>query len=385
MKSCALLLELLFALLLNPFTATSQSNQFLPPKDSFINNDELQDKFAGIDFRSSDSFAKTVKYENGLFPMTNILTQKYSSQIEKLRSIFIWITENIKYDCDFLNKDEDPPSFECEGDSISCADGLSKWEMEYINKVLKKKRTICQGYSMLLKKMCDISGIECEIISGYAKNKSYQVGIPFIADHAWNAVRIDSVYYFLDATWAAGFCPLCIFDDDLYCEFVKSYKNYYWLTPFNKLVRDHYPSNGKWVMEPNYTKEKFFDNAFFYGQYALEHIDILSPNTGVIEAKVGDTIHFKFTYTGPEINKMQINSNIWRNPSIDYYETYGNGNNKRRWVHDTLALKKQVYLPFRKTHDLYEVDYIVTNSALYVIDILFEHAYAMRFKVKIKE
>ena len=224
MKSCALLLELLFALLLNPFTATSQSNQFLPPKDSFINNDELQDKFAGIDFRSIDSFAKTVKYENGLFPMTNILTQKYSSQIEKLRSIFIWITENIKYDCDFLNKDEDPPSFECEGDSISCADGLSKWEMEYINKVLKKKRTICQGYSMLLKKMCDISGIECEIISEYAKNKSYQVGVPFIADHAWNAVRIDSVYYFLDATWAAGYCPLCILDDDLYCEFVKNYK-----------------------------------------------------------------------------------------------------------------------------------------------------------------
>jgi hypothetical protein len=377
-------LLLFFPLLINPLIATSQSNQYFVLKDSLINNIDLQNKFDDTYFHNIDSFAKTAKYELGLFPMTNILTQGYSKPVEKLRSIFTWITWNIKYDCDFLNRGEEPGGFECEGDSISCVDELSRWEMKYINRVLKKKRAICQGYSMLLKKMCDISGIECEIITGYAKNKIYQLGNPFGADHAWNAVRIDSVYYFLDATWAAGFCPLCIPDGEIYCDFIRDYNNYYWLTPFNKLVRNHYPKKGKWVMEPNYTKEKFFDNAVFYSQYALAHINIIAPNTGVIEAKVGDTIHFKFTYTGPPINKLQMNSNIWKNPTIDYSEPYGSRSNRRRWVHDTLAVKKQVYLPFKKTGDLYEVDYAVTNAALYVIDILFEHAYAMRFKVRIK-
>jgi len=138
-------------------------------------------------------------------------------------------------------------------------------------------------------------------------------------------------------------------------------------------------------MNPNYTKEKFFDNAYFYSQYALESIDILFPKTGVIEAKVGDTIHFQFAYAGSTVEKMQINTNLWRNPSIDYYEHYGKNGNRIRFIHDTIALKKQVYLPFKKAGTLYKVDYNVTNSELYIIDILFEHAYALRFKVKIKK
>ena len=344
-----------------------------------------QKKFLDLDFNQIDSFAKTVKYENGLYPMTNILTKHYSTSIEKLRSIFIWITENIKYDCAFLNKDQEPKGYECEGDSIACEKGLREWEMKYIDRVLSKKKTICQGYSMLLKKMCDICGIPCEIISGYVKNKAYQVGVPLSVTHAWNAVLIDSNYYFLDATWAAGYCPQCIFESDFYCDYVKDYKNYYWLTPFDKLLRNHYPAKGKLLMVSNYTKEKFFDSPFFYGQYSLEQIDLTSPNTGVIDAKVGDTIHFKFTYKGAPVQQMQINSNVWRNPSINYYEHYGNKDKKTRMVHDTLAMKKQVYLPFKRNGNFYELDYVVSNSALYYMDILFEHKYAMKFKIRIPQ
>ncbi len=350
-----------------------------------VTKGKSQDKFSQVDFRNIDSFAKTVKYETGLKPMTNILTQKYSEPIEKLRSIFIWITENIRYDCEFLNRDEEPKGFECDDDSIACALKFQEWEMKYINRVLKKKRTLCQGYSMLLKKMCDLVGIECEIVSGYIKNKSYQVGVPLSITHAWNVVRIDGIYYFLDPTWAAGYCPYCVFDSEIYCDYQKNYTNYYWLTPYTKLVRNHYPANGKFAMIPNYTKEKFFNNLYFYGQYALEHIDVLSPNSGVIEAKLGDTIHFRFIYTGPKIEKLQVNTNIWRNPSIDYYERYGKKDKKIRFVHDTLAIKKQMYFPFKKTDNLYEFNYVVSNSALYYIDILFEYKYAMKFKVKVRE
>lgn len=385
MKQVPEILLFLFCLLIIKHDAVSQSKRLkvVFVKDTATNMRNYAE-FENIRFERIDSFARTVKYENGLIPLTNTLTQNYTSRIEKLRAIFIWITENIKYDCAFLNGDRETPEYECEGDSLACVYGLERWEMKYINHVLQKKKAICQGYSMLLKKMCDISGIECEILSGFAKTEPYQVGNPFGADHAWNAVRIDGKYYFLDATWAAGFCPKCFPNDDLYCKFVKDYSDYYWLTPFDKLMRNHYPSNGRLVIENNYTKEKFFNNAFYYSIYALEHLDILAPNTGVIEAKAGDTIHFRFKYTGPTIEKIQANTNVWRNPDIYLLKTAANSKRKLEFIHDTIAEKKQVYLPFKKDGDIYSVDYKIDNSSLYYIDMTFDRQNAMRFKVRIK-
>jgi transglutaminase/protease-like cytokinesis protein 3 len=45
------------------------------------------------------------------------------------------------------------------------------WETKYIDKVLKKKKAVCQGYSMLFKKMCDIAGLKSEIVTGLCKNR----------------------------------------------------------------------------------------------------------------------------------------------------------------------------------------------------------------------
>jgi len=339
-----------------------------------------QNKFANTNFEVVDSLARTLEYKDDLIKLTQDLTASYSQDISKVRSIFIWITNNIRYDYKFVNagKEITPPG--CEG-KFNCAAELAEWENNYIKKVLRKGKAICDGYARLFKKMCDIAGIESDIVPGYAKNKYYQVGVPMSVSHAWNTVKIDSAYYYLDPTWAAGYCT----EDEeknLLTGFVRSYQNYYWLTPPDKLVRDHFPQSGKWAFQTNYTKEKFLDNAFFYTTDVLKNINVLSPTSGVIGVKKGDTIHFKFTFA-KNIDKIQVNSNVFRNP--DEWVLEEKSRRRSVLVRDTSAARRQVYLPFKRNEDTYEFDYVVKENSLYYMDILFDRKKAIRFKVKVRE
>lgn len=336
-----------------------------------------QNKFAGTDFTQADAFARTIQYDNDLPALTKTLTSPYSQDIYKVRSIFIWVTENMKYDYKLYNSDKERKGPKCD-DVVDCTEITKEWENAYLKKILKQKKAVCDGYSRLFKRMCELAGIECEMVTGYARTQPWQIGSSFNVNHAWNAVRLDSTWYFLDATWAAGYCPKNP-ETDLLDGYVKDYNEYYWLIPPEKLNRNHYPEKGKWAYENNFTREKFVNNPYYAG-YVLDKLSLLSPTTGFIEACYGDTIHFKFTYE-EDIDKLQINSNVYRNPSI-YEEIISKG--KRKLVLDTLALKKQRYIIPVKTENLYEFDYVVTEESLYYLDLLFDYNRVMRFRVKVK-
>lgn len=329
------------------------------------------------DFSRVDSVARTIKYETDIYRLTNDLTTLYSEQLLKVRAIFIWITENIRYDYRFFNKVKEVKTPKCKS-GINCDQLLIQWENKYLKKVIRRKKGVCDGYAKLFKKMCDIAGIKSEIISGYTKTKPYQIGNVGSVNHAWNAVWLDSTYYLLDATWAAGGCP----EDEETGKllfFQKQFDNYYWLTPFRDFTRNHYPQNGKWVFEPNYTIEKFAANPY-YAADIISKIKLITPESGIINAKKGDTIRFEFDYAG-YFQHLQINSNVFRNPDIWKWENITK--RKRVWKEDTLALKKQQYIYYKRDGNRYEFEYIVPDNSLYYLEILFDYRRVMRFKVSI--
>lgn len=325
-----------------------------------------------------DSFVNTVKYKNDLYALTNTLTKPYSEQLYKARSIFRWITENIQYDYKHYNKynykGREPKTYKCK-DGENCEPKKLIWETKYINRVLQKKKAICQGYSMLFKKMCDIAGLKSEVITGYVRTEYYQVGTAGILDHAWNSVLIDSTYYLLDATWAAGGCGKD--ENGKLLSYSKSYNDYYWLTYPSDFVRNHYPENKNWTLLYNYTKDSFSLNPY-YASNEIKNIKLISPTSGVIKVTKGDTIHFKIDYTG-YFKELQINSNIFRNPDIWVWENVSN--RKRVRTLDTFAVKKQQYVKYKKDGNIYMFDFIVTDNSLYYLDILFDRQRVMRFKV----
>ncbi len=58
--------------------------------------------------------------------------------------------------------------------------------------VLINKASVCGGYSRTFLYLCDRAGIECGYVAGEILCKD---------THAWNFVKIDGQYYWVDATW----------------------------------------------------------------------------------------------------------------------------------------------------------------------------------------
>ncbi len=56
---------------------------------------------------------------------------------------------------------------------------------------LVKETSVCEGYAMAYKYLLNAVGIECEVVSGYANG----------GGHAWNVVKLDGAWYYVDTTW----------------------------------------------------------------------------------------------------------------------------------------------------------------------------------------
>ena len=325
-----------------------------------------------------DSFVRTVKFEGNLDSLTHHLTDRYPTQLDKATAIFFWIIENIRYDCKFYNKynykGREPYRYKCRDDE-DCEAKRMALETRIIERVVEKKKAVCQGYSMLFKRMCDIAGLRSEVLIGYIRTEYYEVGTSGSIEHAWNSVLIDSTWHLLDATWAAGGCASD--DDGKLLFFVKRYNPYYWLTPPEDFARNHYPKDTVWTLIPHYTKEKFAANPY-YRRDEMSHIKLLAPGSGIIDAKKGDTIRFKIYYHGG-CQKLQINSNVFHNPDIYTVDK------KNRRILDTIAVKLQQYIPFQEHDFIYEFEYVVTDASLDHLDILFDRYWIMRFNVSVRQ
>lgn len=335
----------------------------------------------GTDYVTVDSIAVTTKYKNDIFLLTKELTIPFNSETLKARAIFRWITENIRYDYQYYNKypykGREPKTYHCKTEK-DCEAKQLIWQAKYIDKALRKKKAVCAGYSMLFEKMCTIAGLKAAVIPGYVRTKHYQVGTAGTLDHAWNAIWLDSAWHLLDATWASGGCS----EDEAekLTAWHKAFNEYYWLTSYNDFARNHYPQNGQWVMLSNYTKEKFSANPY-YAPDILKELKLIQPASGIVTAKKGDTLHFILQYDGA-VQDLQVNTNIFHNPDIWMIEDVGKHKHVKKL--DTIAIKKQQYVPFKRDDNRCVFDYVVTDESLYYIDIVFDKRRVMRFKVNMQ-
>lgn len=326
-----------------------------------------------------DSIALHTKYRGDLGALTRQLTATFTTDEDKARVIFRWITNNIRYNKGFYNRfplrGREPKTFTC-SDDRDCAGKQIIWENRYLKKILKKKKAVCAGYSLLFKRMCDAAGLKAEIVPGYIRTHQYQMGGMGQLDHAWNVVWIDTAWYLLDATWAAGGCEKK--ENGKLKKFQKNFKPYFWLTQPEDFARDHYSKDPKWVMIPAYKRENFMENAY-YIQWLIPETKMHYPQSGIITASKGDTLHFVME-TEHQFDKLQINTNLFRNPDFkDWNERH------THWKMDWYAYNRQQYVTYTRNGYFCRFDYVVTDAGLNMIDLLTDYKHIMRFLVKIKQ
>ena len=229
------------------------------------------------------------------------LTSDYKTDLEKVTSIFKWITENIYYNVrPSYNATHNGPAEYWMDDSEDTGALKSLSERVAID-VLNRRIAFCDGYARLFQILCGYAGVRSEVITGYA-NTNMGRG-KFGSNHRWNAVYLDSAWQLLDATWASGHLTYSTND------FIQNYNNYYFLTPAKDFARDHYPEDLQWTLlaEPPYMTEfrssPFKTNAFF-----KNNIRSYLPRRGIIEASPGDTIRFEVETSSDKNNLMVLDT-----------------------------------------------------------------------------
>lgn len=339
-----------------------------------------QSNFVETDFNGVDSFVLTVKYEHDYIKLARDLTAKFPLDIYKLRAIVKWICNNIAFDYRFVNSEKEIQPPDC-GNEYDCNEITQAWENNYIKKILRNKRAVADGYSRLLQKLCEISHIQSEIIPGYLRTKPYQIGNKISVNHFWNAVYLDSAWFFVDATLAAGYC-LENEETGKLSKFVKEFRKYYWLSSFDRFSRTHYPKNSYWGEQYNLNATVFFNRPHYYSAELLDNISQIIPEQGIISIKKDDTIHFSFNYK-KNIRFIQLNSNNFRNPPL--WMSVPISKKKTKLVRDEWAEKKQQYIPFIKQGDYYQFDYVVKDLSLYYLELVFDYEKAIRYKINVSK
>lgn len=167
-------------------------------------------------------------YFNRLFP----------GETEKARAIYSWVANNITYDMQKYS----------ERKNIANMILKKKDNSESAEKIFEKRKAVCEGYSNLIKSLCNKSGIVCEVVEGIGQPQEGEYDL-----HAWNAVKINNEWKLLDATWSAGAI------DMKKNKFEKKFDDTFFLMPPGEFIKTHYPFDPMWQLSLQPIKRAEFE------------------------------------------------------------------------------------------------------------------------------
>ena len=240
--------------------------------------------FIGFNLQSQeytivDAKVKTYPKFSSAQKLANKIKNDFDNDSAKIRAVFIWLSENIRYDLkEFYNPTTKRISFQYK-DEAEKQLKLQQIKDQIVNETFTKKKSVCEGYAQSFKKICDLLGIEATVIKGYARSFTNDIGkSPTNSNHAWNAVKLNGKWRLIDATWAAGYA--------INNRWIKHYNNYYFYPNPLNLLRSHLPDETTWQMVEKPISSKTYANQPLIEQgFFIRNLHLISPENGIITKK----------------------------------------------------------------------------------------------------
>ncbi|KFP82691.1 Kyphoscoliosis peptidase, partial [Acanthisitta chloris] len=211
-----------------------------------------------------DDYALKVDVKTSVEELVKALLKHARTDLEKVRAIWMWICHHIEYDVvGYHNKSQ---------------------RSSEPRDVLRRGKSVCEGYAVLFEQMCSIAGIQCKKLSGHAKGYGYKIGKTFTgdSDHAWNAVYLEGRWHLLDSTWGSGSV------DDSFTKFTYRYNEFYFLTHPALFINNHFPDNSNWqLLKPTLTLKEFENNILHNSNFYNLGLLAAQPETPIIQTVNG--------------------------------------------------------------------------------------------------
>lgn len=165
------------------------------------------------------------------------LTKDLTSNEEKYRAFFVYITETFSYTYSSVNP----------------------------KNALRVRKGNCSTIASLYKEMCDISNLKCEVVDGYIRDATRMENISVFfkgTSHAWNIIELNNEKAIVDATWGLAKTVEVnsskIFERD---------RIDFFFNPSPELLSfTHYPRKKKWLLTKK-SKLQFVRQVGFYSGF----------------------------------------------------------------------------------------------------------------------
>lgn len=231
--------------------------------------------FSHINFKKADSIAAQYSGESlkNLPVLTHNLTADLTTDVEKFRAIYTWVSTNIENDYSSYLKTRKKRKKLAED-----KEALLEWNNSFTPKVfenlLKHKKTACTGYAYLIRELASLANINCKIIDGYGRTATLILNENSIPNHSWNAVELNGKWYLCDPTWSAG--RIVLEEDGP--KFEADYFDGYFLASPSLFVKNHFPLEKDWsLMTETPTFKTFLEGPVVYKEAFKTNIIPVAP------------------------------------------------------------------------------------------------------------
>lgn len=237
--------------------------------------------FEGIDFQKADSIAQIYKGEklDNLPLLAYNLTNDLTTEVEKFRAIYTWVSNNIENDYWATDRNLKKRR-QLHKDSIALREWDQEFQLKAFRRLKNNKKAVCTGYAYLVRELANLADIDCEIIDGYGRTSISNIDEKSIANHSWNVVQLNQKWYLCDATWSSGYYDLGL------DKFIQEYNEGYFLAAPELFVMDHYPLDTTWILMDEKPEFSSFSNAPLVYKDAFNYQIIpVNPITMEVQAK----------------------------------------------------------------------------------------------------
>lgn len=131
------------------------------------------------DFQKVDAVAMSYPRYTKPEQLAERISRDFDDDASKVRAAFRWLTHNIRYDLEEYYQPKKVIQFRysSEEERLRKIQGIKD---KIVKDAFLTKMGVCEEYAQAFKKLMDLVGVEAEVIKGYVRNSSYDIGLSLI-------------------------------------------------------------------------------------------------------------------------------------------------------------------------------------------------------------